>query len=256
LHELPINRELTPELGTMGQLGDDAEQYGFVALAGGSPIALQVRPLVAGARYLLADHPDSELTELYKRFNLWLIPHSVSIIRRRGQYEPVYVGIEVQYETAGGTCSVRSLIPSAEFITHGQFRAHLGLHGELSPAIDEAIGTVVKQAIPGLQVRVDSGFKFQARVQANVITPHIAAVGLESDRCEWRFDRHDQPLFGKDLRTYTVVALSKWHTLLNYKIRYYIGVRKFILTRRIESDWVNVSCVLTDGAASERASPE
>ena len=34
----------------------------------------------------------------------------------------------------------------------------------------------------------------------------FAAVGVGSSRAEWRFDRHKEPLFGRDVETWTIVA--------------------------------------------------
>jgi len=242
---IPISRELTPELGHEAMLGGETEEYGFFAAPGQNPIGLSLRSVLEYPDGLGTEEvPAKELVQLYERFELWLIPHSVSIVRRGGGYEPAYVGLEVQYKNQGRTCSIRSLIPSPHFVTHGWFRAVLGLSGELSEAGSEPLRSAAADVL-GLSIGVQASAELRAVVSATVVTPFIAAVGLESDRCEWRFDRHDTPLFGCDIRTFAVVALPRRQNDLTYGIRYYIGLRKFILTRRIESDWCDVQCKLS-----------
>lgn len=245
--ELNFNKELAPELGAPGLLGGSAvAELGICATIASSPVAVSLRTALAvsvgGA--LEFGMTDSEIQELYKRFNIWIIPHVVSIVRRSGVYEPTYVGVQVRYKTGDRTCSVRSLIPSPQFVQHGTFSAAISLQGEIGPT--NALGTARTLAMGalGLNFGVDGKSRITATVQASVATPYISAVGVGSNGCEWRFDRHEEPLFGRDIHTWAVVALSKYEVELKYSMRFYVGVRRLIITKRFESKWKQIVCAL------------
>lgn len=190
--------------------------------------------------------------QLYDRFRLWLVPQRIGLLRRSGLKEPVSVGLEVQYLSDGATCSIVSLIPAPEFVKHGEIsftgsmKGSMRLSGALMPAADsvgvpDAIGPL---PIAGLDFSARSGAEAELSFTATVITPFISAMGLGSDRAEWRFDRHKEALFGRDIEAWAILALPKRQRELRYRIRYHVTTRSLFLPTRIESDWSEVTCML------------
>src|SRR5258708_212157 len=119
---IPINIDLTKELGSEGLLGtvvnvDDSviEEDGFFAETPDQPFGFSLRRIFSEFDPNLVaeiENEKSKLHYLYRRFDLWLVPHGVSIVRRTGRSEPISVGVEVKYKVeTGRTCSVRALIP-------------------------------------------------------------------------------------------------------------------------------------------------
>ena len=64
----------------------------------------------------------------------------------------------------------------------------------------------------GLSLTADRDADARLQLGAAVATPNVSAVGIGSSRCEWRFDRHNEPLFGRDLVTWAVVMLPREQT--------------------------------------------
>src|SRR5689334_12035673 len=126
---IEINEPLTRELEGGGDLGTPFEEGGFAAEVADQPIGYSVRELFRGL-----NRPVPEGIALYKRFDTWIVPHRLSIIRRRGFAEPTSVGLEVQYENQNRTCSIVSLIPSFQFAEHGKLSAKF--QGEFSATGD------------------------------------------------------------------------------------------------------------------------
>jgi hypothetical protein len=155
------------------------------------------------------------------------------------------VGIEVKYDTQGGTCSVRSLIPTFRYIEHGHVRCRVGMSGEVGgPAEAAPPGEFVGRELLGLKCGFKAGGSLELQFDAAVCTPYISCVGQSSSGCEWRFDKYEEPLFGRDISTWAIVALPSRRTELRYSVRYYIEARTFIFTHHYESDWVECECQL------------
>ena len=96
---------------------------------------------------------------------------------------------------------------------------------------------------------MEGELKFQFRT--TVLTPDVQAVGEGSSRCEWRFDRDQLPLYGRDIQTWAVVVLPRRQRELHYLMRFYLNVRTFFFSTRRESDWPmeKLVCRLEGGRA-------
>jgi hypothetical protein len=205
MSEIPIGHDLTEELGLPGELGGAAvEEGGFYAESHDQPIGIRLRDIFTGVNDALdaaVINASPKLSELYRRFELWIIPHGVSILRRSGSAEPISVGIEVRYKNENRTCSVRSLIPSPKFVEHGRIHGSISLSGELDSPVSSGTASSIVKNVLGI------GFGFHASggaslcFDAAVVTPYLSAVGVNSSRCEWLFDKHTDALFGRDIRT-------------------------------------------------------
>jgi hypothetical protein len=242
--EFPIDRILNEALESEAVLGGEEERDEFVVRCAKEPIGLRLRHIFEQlGKPLPADYA------LYKAFDVWLIPHRVSILRRRGLAEPVSVGISVEYVHGEKTCSIVSLIPEQQFIRRGQIATEIGIKGRLSisgeaqPSEDTAN---LDPHIPAgtLQFGLTAGGEVGFQLSASVCSPIVAAVGKGNSRCEWVFHKQDVPLHDRDLETWSVVVLPKRQTDLVYRLKLYYTTRTLFFPTRRESDLQKIRCQL------------
>lgn len=186
--------------------------------------------------------------DLYQRFAVWLIPNRVSIIRRSSLAEVTSVGIECEYLNGSKTCSIVSLLPAPQFIVWGKVdgsihcAGNLSFVGETLPASGDMGVVRINEA--GIGFGTSATAKVSASFNVNVVTPYISAVGIGSSRAEWRFDRHEEALFGRDITTWATVLLPKRQKELELRMRAYVTLRTLFVPTRHESIWQNVTCLL------------
>ncbi|MDB5356021.1 MAG: hypothetical protein JWN24_2474 [Phycisphaerales bacterium] len=249
--DVAIDQAVARELEDVVEFGpsdsNSVEAGGFAACIGDQPIGIRLR-----------DHFEHfklpANLALFDRFEVWLVPHRVSIIRRHGLAEPTSVGIEIEYDTGGVTCSIASLIPSFEYAVLGEVGASVKMTGTFSPAgetnaTESHLNGTNRISRGCLDFGVAAGGSLGFEYTASVATPTVSAVGIGSSRCEWRFDKAKEPLFGKDIETWSAVILPKRKRMINYRARFYLIARTLFLPTRRQSDWVNVSCTLTTPAS-------
>jgi hypothetical protein len=243
MNEYLIERVVSEELERSVLGPEPGEESGFVAQVSDQPIGLNLRSLFAD----LGNNIPPEVT-LYKQFEVWLIPHRFSLIRRRGLAEPTYVGLVVEYIHENATCSVISLIPGPAMQQHGKIHFGADYSGNLSATGAVSSGQLLT-GVPdmihgalGFRVATDGGLAF--RFEAVVSTPVVSAVGIGSSRCEWGFEKREEPLFGKTIETWSVLVLPKRRKELRYRIKYYYLVRTLFFATRRESDFIEVVCPL------------
>jgi len=218
----------------------------FFARPGNQPIALRLREI-----FNELGQPMPKELGLYEMFEVWLVPHRVSITRQPGSIaEVTSVGLQIEYDHGDSTCSILSLIPAPQFIHHGRIafggilQGNVNANGDISPA-PEDFQFKKKQNLGilniGLLASGEVGFSFNA----SVVTPLISAVGIGASCCEWNFGKHNEPIFGKDIETWTVLALPKKQSTLTYRLRYYICWRTCFVTTRRQTKWIDITCILT-----------
>jgi hypothetical protein len=241
--DVPVNRPVTEELETDVDLGAAETGDDFSAFIGNQPIALRWKDVFAKL-----GQPIPAEVALYRMFEVWLVPHRFSLNRKKGLAEPTAIGIEVEYVHHGTTCSVISLLPGPRWVKHGGASLHANISGKFS-ATGEMTEFPGLEMVPGLRIGElgigaigggGIGFSFDW----NVATPVISAVGQGSSRCEWRFDRGDEPLFGRTIETWSVLALPKRQKDLEYKMRCYYLRRTLFFPTRCEGEFVTVKCTL------------
>src|ERR1051325_7743867 len=108
MKEIPISIATSEELERDLDFGGEIEAGGFFAQVNDQPLAIHVRSV-------FEEFNQSPQSKLYERFETWMIPLSVGLIRRSGFAEPTAVGIEVEYLNEDSTCSVISLLPSFQW---------------------------------------------------------------------------------------------------------------------------------------------
>lgn len=246
--EIPIGIALNEQLESIPDLGSDVEDGGFFARAGSRPIGRSVRCILRDLKM-----PEPADSGLYKRFELWCVPHRVAVIRRSGLAEPISVGIEIEYQNDSQTCSIVSLFPSFEYVEHGRLAGTVSFRGEMSPTGEiSPASTNPDQSTPallnlgGLKATASTRGEVSLHLESTVSTPSISAVGVGSSACEWRFDKKREPLFGRDIETWSIVVLPKRQRELRYRMRFYFTSRTVFFQTRRQSDWISVVCLLQD----------
>lgn len=216
----------------------------FVVTVADQPIALGVAAL---SQRLGREIPPE--VDLYQRFAVWVVPHRVSILRRSGVAEVTSVGVECEYLNGEKTCSIVSLLPTTQFIVWGEAdgslrcQGNLSFVGEMLPVAGDLAAMSIREA--GLGFGTSASAKLSASFSVNVVTPYIAAVGVGSSRAEWRFDRHKEALFGRDVETWATVVLPKRQKELEMKVRVYVTLRTAFFSTRHQSGWQSVKCTLS-----------
>lgn len=194
------------------------------------------------------EQPIPPEVDIYQRFAVWLVPNRVSIIRRSGFAETISAGIECEYLNGSKTCSIVSLLPAPQFIVWGKAdgsihcAGNLSFAGETLPAGGDMGVVRINEA--GIGFGISGAARVSASFSVNVVTPYVSAVGIGSSRAEWRFDRHEEALFGRDLETWAVILLPKRQKELEMRIRVYVTLRTVFVPTRHQSDWQNVTCLL------------
>lgn len=250
MSDLPINKALTAQLDNLDFGEEEIDARGIYARPADRPIGVRLRTL---QDRLGATVPQQLASWLDDNFEVWLVPHRVSVIRRTGSAEPVSIGIEVEYLNGERTCSVLSLLPSFDFVVHGGVNIGLTAAGRLSPEGEFIPGDPqLKPDTPRLRMgQLELGLSTDLRVgfryRATVSTPLVSATGIGSARCEWRFDKDREPLFGRDIETWAVLALPWGQRQLEYRMRFYLVTRMFFFPTRLQSAWTNpITCQLVD----------
>lgn len=236
MSEAQIDQLLSYELAG-GDYGTEHVFSGFAAQLGDKPLAHSLAEAASSSQ-------DQNTLEFYKRFSVCIVPHRLALIRRKGLSEPISVGLEVEYTNGDKTCSVVGLFPSAEFRVVGgiesEFSANCDFGGNMSTDSGEATtGDSQTTVIPigTLSVGLRSKINTSLNIRCKVSTPKIMAVGIGSQRCEWRFDLGDEPLYGKDIETWSLLVLPKRQKEISYKMRFYVVTRLAFVPQRFQSNW-------------------
>ena len=189
-------------------------------------------------------------SDLYSSFDVWIVPHRISVIRHSGLSEVTAIGCQVRYERNGRTLSIVSLLPASQFVTLGKVGGEIAIKmacdlTETGEALnksnsDEQIDKSLK--LGPLSVGVSANAEIGLNLATDVLTPHIAAVGVGSTSCDFRFDRHKEQLFNRDIETWALVALPKRTREIQYAIKYYFVSRLAFFPTRCESEWVQITC--------------
>ena len=245
MQDVPIATALALQLETDVDLGGEIEKGGFFASVNDQPLAIHVPSI-------FEEFNQAPESRMYERFDTWMIPHRISLMRRSGLAEPTAVGIEVEYLSGSGTCSIISLYPTLQWRKLGSVGVRstvtgaysLAPTGELSQGAAPAGEAVRTATVGGLRCSMSAGGEIHLDLSANVATPYIHASGIGSSRCEWRFDRDQEPLYGRDIEAWSVIVVSKYQEEIRLRTRYYFVARTLFVPTRRESEWVEITCKL------------
>ena len=169
--------------------------------------------------------------------------------------EVTSLGFECEFDPGGRTLCVVEMLPTPAFIRWGKVDGEVGCGGVVSiggafgEADAEAEGAGAPQASEvvecgGMSFRAGVRVDVAAQFSCTVATPYVHAVGIGSDRAQWRFDVHREPLFGRDISMWMVVALPKAQKTLDYRARLSVTARTAFFPTRRQSEWQELRCTL------------
>jgi hypothetical protein len=238
--EIGIDRELSAEVvaeasGNPPDLGSEKSKSGIFASVNEQPVAI---PLVDLCKSAGADC--TSFDPLFRRFELYMVPHSISLIRRSGFAEITTVGLEVEYLTDGQTCSILALYPSSRWTTWGE----IGLSGAAEGGASSGSSDWIRVSAGNLSVKAQASGALALRWAEKIVTPEISATGVGGSRCEWQFEKRDEPLFGRDIQAWSLIAAPKRMRRLTHRCRYYFVSRVAFVPSRVESAWAELICDL------------
>lgn len=218
------------------------EEDGFSIRVNDAPIAMPIE---------FGDDAPRELKQWTNRFALWAIPHRIAIVRVLGSREVMSCGIDVEFDAGKKTCSVFSLFPTPQHIVRLHGTLELSAAGKLSASgqietVPDSNGDTATAESPSAQLggALKVGGAFGIRFATRLCTPYISAAGVGSKHCEFKFDRKSEPLYGRDIECWSVVALSKQVKVLKMDLRYYIVTRQAFISRRYEGSRRNLEVSL------------
>jgi hypothetical protein len=215
---------------------------------------LHDRPIALSLKGMFTSKKNPPTAKLYERFDLWLVPHRFSIMRRSGSSTIVKAGCEVAYNSDVETLSIVSLIPTTEYIE--TLRASIGLesrfgigmtfHADLSDTgLLEHISDALADLVP---VSGSASLSASAKVSANakinlsmkVLTPYIAAIGVGSTDCLFQLSAYEEPLFDRDIETWAVIAIPKYAEEIKYRMRCSFISRRLFMPRVWQTPWSEI----------------
>ena len=208
------------------------------------PIAYSLKEM-----HKVLEQPIPRNLDFYRGYDVWLIPTRFSVKKDGGISEPSSLGIGIEFRNdandvnlnPGMTRSVVALLPEAKFLRRGFLTG--ALSGVFSPTGEVSLNTksfAPKESLPlsadltvglGTDVKVGLNFSYQVHI------PVISAMGSGSSRAEWEFSEESGPLYGKDIETWTVLAVPKGLSELNYRVKLYVNLRTAYIPTRHETAW-------------------
>lgn len=208
------------------------------------PIAYSLKEM-----HKVLDQPIPRSLDFYRGYDVWLIPTRFSVKKDGGISEPASLGVEIEFRNdnrdvnlnPGMTRSVVALLPEAKFLRRGFLTG--ALNGVFSPTGEVSLNTksfAPTESLPlsadltvGLSTDVKVGLNFSYQVH----TPVISAMGAGSSRAEWEFSEESGPLYGMDIETWTVLAIPKGLSELEYRVKLYVNLRTAYIPTRHETPW-------------------
>src|SRR5262245_12567058 len=91
-----VHRELEEPLSEQA-FGGPVEAKGLIGRIADRPVAFRLRDVLASLQMEVPKQID-----LYRRFELWLVPSRVSVVRERGMAEVTSLGLETEFASDDG----------------------------------------------------------------------------------------------------------------------------------------------------------
>jgi hypothetical protein len=139
------------------------------------------------------------------------------------------------------------MLPAAEFVRLGFLKGNLS--GSFSPAGAFKASTADLQLdsyLPltaNLKAGITSELEFGIGVNFSVTVPLVSAVGVGDSCVEWVFNEESTNLYGKDIETWTVLAVPKEMGEIKHRLRLYLILRTAFFSTRHYSEWQTLHCV-------------
>ncbi|HEX8175553.1 MAG TPA: hypothetical protein VF543_10570 [Pyrinomonadaceae bacterium] len=221
---------------------------------GQRPIARSLRELYEKAGKELP----SDL-QVFNSFRLWMITHTMSVIREPGMRDISGLSYEVQFPSDPRVTTVQ-LLPQTRFIkkvgaglsTDWAVDVGLGLSGQVAPpaAITELLEQTDFVSAGGeakAKIEISNRLHLVGNLSFAVMTPLVAAVGVGDDYCRWDFTKDDVPLIGDHLMV-QILLVPKHEYELSFKARVTATITVFdFLPDARRSRWIDLTANLPRG---------
>jgi len=218
---------------------------GLEVRVGDRPLAFDLRSL-----YLQLHGQDPAASiDVYNPYDIWLVRHSLSAIKRDGNASVRRLGFVTELVDPQAAYVI-DLLPQTRFIRRLAARAEVGFdlsadgRGEIVTKWPETDGLGI-----GAGVNSCAGFKGKLELLAgmsfSVLSADVQAVGTGSSRCEWCFQATDEPLLGDQTMLQTLLVY-KGTRRLAFRIRAYAHISTGWLRFPVayETDWIDADCTL------------
>lgn len=186
---------------------------------------------------------------LFDKYDVWLIPHSIGLIRMEGRAKVKTLGYEALYDNAQKVYTTE-LLPQSKFIRKAgaTFENQVDYTVEgLAQVPDLAKVVLEKMNVLSGDARFSfsSSLKMIGRISFSVMTPVVQTIGIGSSHCQWQFEADEKPLLGDQIMLQTVLV-PRYTDKIDLKVRGYALI-KAGWTRapvRYETQWLNLQCLL------------
>lgn len=194
--------------------------------------------------------------EIFKAYKLWLLTHSVSVVREPGRRDIRRLGYEVAFPDEPRV-TVVELFPQSRFVkklgaeleSRFVFEAGVELNGRVAPP--EAVTELLNQVHPlsfggkaGAKAEIVTKGDLVGRLSFTVMTPIIEAVGVGDDYSQWVFTRDTKPLVGDHIMM-QVILVSNALRELQFRARVSATTTTFsFLPSKRRSRWIDLSVPL------------
>jgi hypothetical protein len=178
--------------------------------------------------YLKTHKEFPEDLEVFSQYDIWIIPHVISAIRRSGWESVRALGYQATFGDSHQGYTV-DLLPAPQFTT--QAKVEVGVTADLGVEGQFEIPDGVRKFLPDVeplsadaQCNLSAETKLIGRLGFSLITAKIQAVGVGDSRCEWLFSVDDKPLLG-DQRMFQTVLVHRGTESLMMRVRGYARIR-------------------------------
>jgi hypothetical protein len=147
--------------------------------------------------------------QVFRRYDVWIVTHVVGALCRAGAADVRAFGYQVEFKEQ--QIYTVDLLPKSRFkkdeIGSVGVEVDLGLEGHAEVPEPVRSFLQVSESLGGdARLKFSTEAKFVGRLSFSVITPVVQVVGIGHSRCQWQFDRHEQPLLGDQLMFQTLLV--------------------------------------------------
>jgi hypothetical protein len=234
-------------LGPSTQEDQRGQPFGFAATIHDAPIALSAREIFTSSGVPIT-------LPIYDRFDLWLVPHRFSVTKKFGMGTIDSAGCDVEYSDNQGTLSIVSLFPCAQFVKRTPVGviakldatavlSQSGLNELISEQATDAFEANVSVNMQGFGLKIRFGKEMGISLRLEIPTPLVLASGTGASTCQFLFMAGEEPIFGRDLETWAVVAAHKRLRELKYRMRVCYVAKRLFIPRRWETAWADLTAI-------------
>jgi hypothetical protein len=194
--------------------------------------------------------------EIFKAYKLWLLTHSVSVVKEPGRRDVRRLGYEVSFPEEPRV-TVVEVFPQSRFVkklgaeleSRFVFEAGVELNGQVAPP--ESVTELMKQVYPlsfggkaAAKAEISTRGDFVGRLSFAVMTPIIEAIGVGDDYSQWVFTKDTKPLVGDHIMM-QIILVPNGLRELPFRARVSATTTTFnLLPSKRSSKWIELSVPL------------